>query len=213
MKRSMWGACALVAIAATGIGSSRILDNFHVVDANRYYRSAQLSAGELEHYIEKYHIRSILSLRSAQPGEDWYDAEVAMARKHGVVHHSVGMRASSLPHRQDILDALDFMKDAPRPLLVHCASGADRTGLNAALYTMIYMDGDKEDALDQLTFKTFHLAFKYPNKRFFIREILPEGVSGSDVGRWIRDNYFPCKSHWDYYLRDTDDAGHCDSNS
>ncbi len=35
---------------------------------------------------------------------------------------------------REIAELLDIVRRAPKPLLVHCISGADRTGLVAALY-------------------------------------------------------------------------------
>jgi protein tyrosine/serine phosphatase len=36
--------------------------------------------------------------------------------------------------RQQIGEVLGIVRDAPKPLLVHCKAGADRTGLVSALY-------------------------------------------------------------------------------
>ncbi len=56
--------------------------NFHVVSEGKVYRSAQLSAGKLSDYIQKYGIKSILNLREIDD-ERWYREEIAVAKRFG----------------------------------------------------------------------------------------------------------------------------------
>ena len=53
--------------------------NFHTVEEGALYRSAQLSADELQTAIRDHGIKAILNLRGAHPGEPWYDGEVAVS--------------------------------------------------------------------------------------------------------------------------------------
>ena len=91
-------------------GAIQYQGNFHTVKEGAFYRSAQLSKNELQSAIRDHKIRSVLNLRGAHPGQAWYDEELAVSQ------------------------ALGIVRDAPKPLLVHCKSGADRTGLVSALY-------------------------------------------------------------------------------
>ena len=52
----------------------------------------------------------------------------------GVAHYDYALSAHRFVTRQQIGEVLGIVRDAPRPLLVHCKSGADRTGLVSALY-------------------------------------------------------------------------------
>ena len=44
-----------------------------------------------------------------------------------------------------------------RPFLMHCKSGADRTGLAAAIYLLEYADADIATAKKQLSFDFIHI--------------------------------------------------------
>lgn len=46
------------------------------------------------------------------------------------------LRAGNI-HDKGIIDALKVIKDAPKPILVHCLHGSDRTGAVIAMYRII----------------------------------------------------------------------------
>ena len=79
------------------------------------------------------------------------------------------MSARRLPHKKDLATLLNLYENAPRPILVHCHSGADRTGEAAALWILDQQKKRRKDALKQLRLKYGHLKFKRPSKRFFIK--------------------------------------------
>src|SRR5207237_10080268 len=81
-----------------------------------------------------YQIKSVLNLRGAHAGQPWYDEEIAAAGELGLAHFDYPLSAKRFVTSQQIDDILDIMRQAPKPLLIHCKSGADRTGLVAALY-------------------------------------------------------------------------------
>jgi protein tyrosine/serine phosphatase len=108
--------------------------NFHAVKEGEFYRSAQLAKDELDRAIREHGIRSILNLRGGHPGQAWYDDEVAVSRALGVAHYDYGLSAYRVVTAQQIDEILDIVRNAPKPLLVHCKSGADRAGLISALY-------------------------------------------------------------------------------
>ena len=45
--------------------------------------------------------------------------------------------ATKRPTRRELLVLIDTLRSCPYPLLIHCKSGADRTGLASALYLMV----------------------------------------------------------------------------
>ena len=48
--------------------------------------------------------------------------------------HKVAIRARQAPRKQDLLDLIDLLSSLSYPALIHCKSGADRTGFVAAVY-------------------------------------------------------------------------------
>jgi protein tyrosine/serine phosphatase len=108
--------------------------NFHIVSPGLVYRSAQMNAGALAAVIPEYGIKSILNLRGAGEGKDWYDAETNTAREFGVQHYDFALSATRELTNEEMDQILDTMRSAPKPILIHCKSGSDRTGLIGALY-------------------------------------------------------------------------------
>jgi protein tyrosine/serine phosphatase len=188
---------AIFFIFASSTFASDILGpNFHEVDPGRYYRSAQLNSKEFDYYIKKYKIRTIINLRGAEPQEAWYQDEISVSQKNLVFHFDIPMLAETLPHRENLIRLLDLFKTVPRPILVHCQGGADRSGEASAIYQMLHMGKTKEQALKMLTFKYHHLAFRKPAKRYFIKDLW----QGED---WAYNHYDPCEGKFKYYDTNT----------
>ncbi len=108
--------------------------NFHEVISGQLYRSGQPSAASIAAYGERYHIRTILNLRGKNKGTRWYDEEAEAAGAHHVRLIDFRMTAKRELSETDALSLIEIMKDAPKPLLIHCDSGSDRSGLAVALY-------------------------------------------------------------------------------
>jgi protein tyrosine phosphatase (PTP) superfamily phosphohydrolase (DUF442 family) len=108
--------------------------NFHVVSNGRVYRSRQLDRDELARYAHDYGIKSVLNLRGKNVGDNWYQEEILAAQSLGLGHYDYALSANRDVGDHDIEQILDILREAPKPILIHCRSGADRTSLVAALY-------------------------------------------------------------------------------
>jgi len=108
--------------------------NLHAVNAGILYRSAQLSKDDTRWAVREYRIKSVLNLRGAHAGQSWYDDEIAAAGELGLAHFDYPLSAKRFVTSEQIDEILDIVRKAPKPLLIHCKSGADRSGLVAALY-------------------------------------------------------------------------------
>ena len=127
-------ALALIVAASAFAAYQYWAGNFHEVLAGELYRSAQLTPMQFQAYRDRYKIRSILNLRGANPGSEWYRAEARTAAADGVTLIDFKMSARRELEPAQAADLIALMVAAPKPLLVHCKSGADRTGLAVALY-------------------------------------------------------------------------------
>ena len=109
--------------------------NFHKVDKD-VYRSAQLFSYNLPYYLEKYQIKSILNLRKTRKAHNksWYINEIKIAKVMGVIRYDypIGDREEASIEQMDKI--VQLIENAPKPLLIHCKAGADRTSLASALY-------------------------------------------------------------------------------
>lgn len=169
-----------------------ISDNIHTVEAGKLYRSAQLEEKKLDKLVKEKGIKTIINLRGAKPGEDWYEADVAVAARYNIRLVDIGMSAKRLPHKKDLIALLEAFETVERPILIHCRAGVDRTGEAAALYQMLYMGKTKKEALKMLSPKYFHFEFFMPAKKYFIRDVW-QGVE------WAINEYDPCSGKYKYY--------------
>ncbi|HEX8950177.1 MAG TPA: dual specificity protein phosphatase family protein [Dissulfurispiraceae bacterium] len=131
--------------------------NFRAVTESEAYRSAQLGRSEFIYFIKKYRIRSVINLRGEHPNRAWYREELKACRELGVNHYDVFLSASSEPSPIDQKKLLEAFKDAPRPVLMHCRSGADRAGLASAMWKVLIDKEPKTEAEKQLSIFFGHL--------------------------------------------------------
>jgi len=127
---------ALAAVSASYAaycGVIRWTGNFSVVEEGRFYRSAQLDKTGFERIIKDRGIRSILNLRGSSKGP-WYRDEVAVSEAFGIVHYDYHLHSDQIVTPRQIDEILKIIRAAPKPILVHCSAGSDRTGLVSALY-------------------------------------------------------------------------------
>ena len=133
--------------------------NFHAVTPGEAYRCAQPGYNQLEHYMKAYGIRSIINLRGSNPGDKWYQDEVRFSAANGIRHYDVGLSASSEPTAAQMRELMMIIKSAPRPVLIHCKSGADRSGLFAAMWKVAADEETKAEADKQLSIRFGHIPF------------------------------------------------------
>jgi protein tyrosine/serine phosphatase len=131
--------------------------NFHTITPGEAYRSAQLDADELEHYINKYNLNSIVNLRGEHPDEPWYGEEINVCTKHNVKHYNIPLSSSREPDETVVRNLIEIFKNAPHPVLIHCQAGADRSGLAAAMWKVFVDKEPKSEAGKQLSLLYGHL--------------------------------------------------------
>lgn len=123
------------------------------------YRSRQLDKAELIHYIKTYQIKSIVNLRGENTGSEWYQDEIRVGHELGITHYDYGISANRDVLDEDVNAIMIILRDAPKPILIHCKSGADRTGLIAALYQYAQGGRSAYEAAGQLSIVYGHLPF------------------------------------------------------
>jgi protein tyrosine/serine phosphatase len=126
-------------------------NNFHVVAPGRAYRAAQMTGSELARCIQKYQIKSILNLRGENHLTSWYQGEVAVAARMAVIHYDERLASGNELTVKQMTDLIGLLRRAPKPILIHCEAGADRTGLISALYCLVLEGKSAGESSQQLS--------------------------------------------------------------
>jgi len=150
----------LIAAAIGGYwGLLQYEGNLHAVSAGVLYRSAQLSKSETRWAVREYQIKSVLNLRGAHAGQPWYDDEIAAAGELGLAHFDYPLSSKRFVTSEQIAAILAIVRTAPKPLLIHCKSGADRSGLVAALYRYSETGASAAEADGELSLAYGHFPY------------------------------------------------------
>lgn len=108
------------------------LKNFREVIPGVIYRSAQPTANELQGWQGKYHFNSLLSLRGHQNAGPIKKAYLS-ASKLGIQTNIIKLSSRRLPYPKDLQTIINVINNSPKPLLIHCMRGVDRSGLISAI--------------------------------------------------------------------------------
>jgi protein tyrosine/serine phosphatase len=141
-------------------GVLQISGNFHTVIAGQLYRSAQPTSAQLERYVRDHGIETVINLRGENTA-DWYRQEIATSEKLGIKHIDFRMSASQELDPERAAELVAVMKSAPKPILIHCQAGADRSGLASALYSHWVAQKSEHFAEGQLSFYYGHVGLPY----------------------------------------------------
>jgi len=163
--------------------------NWGVVVPGRVFRSNHPSPWQLRDAARRLGLRTVINLRGerADCGSDALSR--AEAHRLGLIHVDAPFESRGAPHRDRILRLAGIFEAMEEPVLLHCKSGADRTGLAAGIL-LILRGGTGAEALGQLHWRHGHVAASRTGIldaffRLYIREV--EGrVSFLD---WVRDGY------------------------
>ena len=129
----------------------QVQGNFHPITVGEAYRSAKLDGDKLEYYVTKYGIKSIVNLTGEDPDEPWYRDEIQVSAQHNIKHYDIQLWAHHAPTEKDVEKLMEIFKTAPRPVLIHCKGGSDRSGLVAAMWKVIVDKEPKSEAQKQLS--------------------------------------------------------------
>jgi tyrosine-protein phosphatase SIW14 len=131
------------------------------------YRSEQPDKEEFG-CLEIDGIKSVLNLRKR-------NTDGLRAENIDIELFQVRMRAGSFT-TLEVIEALRIIKTAPKPILIHCMHGSDRTGLICAMYRIVFLDWPKEKAIDELENGGYGFHKKFKNIPEYIRHADIESI-------------------------------------
>lgn len=112
--------------------------NWAVVAPGRLYRSNHPLPWQLAAAARRHGLRSVINLRGhrATCGADALAR--AEAARLGLRQVDAPFESRGAPHRVRVLRLAGLLADLPEPILMHCKSGADRTGLAAGIWLLLH---------------------------------------------------------------------------
>lgn len=119
------------------------------------FRSNHPTIARFENYAAMG-IKTVLTLRGAQHQPQYLFEAEACARL-GLGLECVQLAARRAPPADRLQTLFSVFDRIEHPFLMHCKSGADRTGLAAALYQLEYAGADIGFAKKQLSFGFVHI--------------------------------------------------------
>lgn len=103
-------------------------------------------------------IANIITLRGTTT-TPWLLLETEACTRHGIALHAIPMRSAAAPRRETLQELIALFRKLDRPLLMHCKSGADRTGLASAIYLMVIEGQPLPVARRMLSLRYLHAHF------------------------------------------------------
>ncbi|MDD4816632.1 MAG: tyrosine-protein phosphatase [Victivallaceae bacterium] len=133
---------------------------------NGVYRSAQPSREDFER-LAAAGFKSVLNLRRHHGDGD-------LLKGLPLTEYRLRLNAGEMTET-DIVDALRIVRDAPKPLLIHCRHGVDRTGAVVAAYRVVFQNRSGDEAVAEMLRFGAH-SFWYKKLPRLIMEIDRERV-------------------------------------
>ena len=153
------GLAALVVIAVTLTSWELVLKDrlatrhWGVVEEGLIYRSGRLPLDRAQATLANHHIRVLIDLTENKPGNQFQTKERAAAVALGIEYHNFPLIGDGTGDIRSYAQAIAVMHQARRegkPVLVHCAAGAQRTGGVVAAYRVLVERKSPDEARAEL---------------------------------------------------------------
>lgn len=148
----------ILGIVLIGVGKyvydMNINHNFETITEKKVYKSGVIPPDELENYIQKYHIKSVVDLRFPGTADLVNNPEIpkeltaeqeAISKIKGVTYFNNG--SDQVPTQQNLDSFFKIMDNSANyPVLIHCYHGVGRAELYSAIYRIEYENWTNEQA-------------------------------------------------------------------
>jgi len=165
-----------------------ILYNFAWIREGEAARSSQAHFGGLKGLMQRHGLRAVVNLRGENSDLSWWRYERAVCAALGARHFDAMLDSRHLPTRAMLVCLMEAFEESPRPFLLKCSGGNDRTGLAAALY-LIRRDGWSARKIAEQQFAGVAKKHQRWLKQF--PAFAEEDAGGRGLVDWLRDDYEP----------------------
>jgi len=113
--------------------------------------------------IDSIGIKSVLNLRS-------YHEDSDLVYRLPLKQYNVKINPYYFGDKE-IVKALRILESSPKPIVIHCNIGGDRTGVVIAMYRIIYQNWTKEKALNEMKDGGYRFHWIFFNMPYYINEV------------------------------------------
>ena len=141
----------------------------------------------------KMGIKTIINLRGTA-NLSHHLLEKEACKTHGIALESLAFSARRVAPKEEYLALLDLFDTCARPFVIHCKSGADRTGLAAAFFLLHGENKTIEEAQGQLSLRYLHLKWSRAGILDLILETYASDLKAHGampVRDWLQNHYDP----------------------
>lgn len=152
------------------------------------YRSNQPDYARLTAY-QAIGVQSVLNLRGKTLKPDYALTQEACDAL-GLTHYAVnGLSAHLAPDKAALMQVFEIFDTAERGILIHCRSGADRTGLISAFYLIDQCDVPLAKARAQLSFRYLHIRWSASGILDMLLDDFARVEDQKSLRDWIAEDY------------------------
>ena len=160
LRISRWIAVSSLVLLGSYLSAIQLTATFNEVVPGQLYRSAQPSKADIDDYVRRYDIKTIINLRGKSIAP-WYKDEIDAAQQAGISHVDFGLPPTKEVTPEQARQLIAILRDVPKPILVHCETGADPTGLVSAIYLREIAGANEEKAEGQMSIFYGHVGIPY----------------------------------------------------
>jgi len=189
-KRILFAFAALALVTLGFLAFIGFFGNFREVSPGKYYRSEQLKPQGFKDAITAHGIKSVLNLRGEQSNAEWYKGEVAVCASEKIDHMDINIGLGALPKPETLQRLVEKLEAGPYPMLVHCRSGSDRSGLAGAFYLNIVEKKPLAEAeADQVSWRFGHFAIGRAQSINAFFQLYHDTSKGQSLKEWLYQTY------------------------
>jgi protein tyrosine/serine phosphatase len=148
--------------------------NFGVVEAGQIYRSGHISSLLIKKILMKYNIKGVISLTGDSTSSVFSNAERKAVSELGIERLIFSLRGNGTGDVNDyakIIAVICRFQREGKPVLIHCVSGAERTGGVIAAYRLIVQGRDVGSVREEMS----HYGFN-PDVDINLRRFLNDNI-------------------------------------
>ncbi len=174
--------------------------NFRSVVPEKVYRSSQPSARNIEKWTKEYGIKTVVNLRGRSDSEEYRGVRVK-AEKLGLSYVDLALSGKHAPTKTELAQLVELIETARTPMLLHCLSGVDRSGMAGVMAMMAIGWESYEEAVGELFDR-----FQYIRGRgddsvgaLFVAYEAYHQTAGTATGGWPEFRKWALETYYPYY--------------